>query len=82
MMGQQMMQMGMMGGNMFWMVIFWAAVLSLLVWLGLALYRRFEPHAKSPMGQPPDALALLNERLARGEISPEEYQKLLLIMRH
>lgn len=82
MMGQQMMQMGMMSGNMFWMVIFWAAVIGLLVWLGLALYRRYEPHAKSPTSQPPDALALLNERLARGEISPEEYQKLLQIMRY
>lgn len=59
---------GAMGGG----AIVFLVLLGLLVWAVVSGIRRVGP-ASSPAS---DARALLNERLARGEISVEEYRKL------
>jgi putative membrane protein len=48
------------------MVVFWGAVIFLVVWAVRSFNRPVEP--KSPA-----ALSILQERLARGEITPEEF---------
>jgi putative membrane protein len=49
------------------MVLFWAGVLALVVWgVGNLLPAR-------PLAAEPDALAIVRQRFARGEISREEY---------
>jgi uncharacterized membrane protein len=47
-------------------------LLGLLVWAVVSSMRRVGPASSSA----PDPRALLDERLARGEISVEEYRKL------
>jgi uncharacterized membrane protein len=55
------------------MVLFWAGLIALAIWLIRALF--------PPIGQPPASLTgrdlnareILDRRLARGEISREEY---------
>jgi putative membrane protein len=57
------------------MVVFWAVVIALLVWAVVSISR------SAVIKQPPSAaIRILQERLARGEISPEEFtQRLRLI---
>ncbi len=57
------------------MVVFWAVVIALLVWAVVSISR------SAVIKQPPSAaISILQERLARGEISPEEFtQRLRLI---
>lgn len=51
-----------------WHLAFWTAVGGLLVWLVIAATRgRTDPRH--------DVRATLDERLARGELSPEEYRE-------
>ena len=60
-----------MGLGLLLMVIFWAALIVLGVWLVRTLF----PHAKQPPAASYDLTAreILDRRFARGEISPEEY---------
>jgi uncharacterized membrane protein len=51
-----------------WHLAFWMLVAGLVVWLVLAVGR-------SRSGPSPDARATLDERLARGELTPEEYRE-------
>jgi uncharacterized membrane protein len=55
-------------GWMIGMMLFWVAVIGLGVWAALALSRR-DQHVV------PSARDELDRRLARGEITPEEYQR-------
>jgi putative membrane protein len=77
---------GMGSGNWWWipmiimMVAFWGAV----IWLGVALVRRNQtPQLHAPgatsMLTPskPSAQEILAERLARGEVEPDEYRQRL-----
>ena len=57
---------GFMGVGM--MVIFWAV----LIGLGYVAVRWLMERGEA--GRKPDALAILKERLARGEIEPEDYE--------
>jgi putative membrane protein len=50
------------------MLVFWAGIVVLVVWA----VRSF---ASRPVAAPPTPLEILNARLARGEISVEEYEK-------
>ena len=53
------------------MLAFWA----LLVFGGIALYRATRPDDSRPSRDNGDAQRLLDERLARGEIDPDDYTK-------
>jgi putative membrane protein len=56
------------------MLLFWGAVAALVLWL---LANRRVPQPPTPAARPdgPQARAILDERLARGELSAEEYQE-------
>ena len=58
------------------MIAFWALIIWAIYALVVGITRR--PDQASPDGQrqPGDARAILDERLARGEIDAEEYQRL------
>ena len=72
---------GMSGGAWWWMAIMMFAVLAGLIWIGITLVRHNSqiPHMQTP-GSAPLAAArqtpqeLLAERLARGEIEPDDYR--------
>jgi putative membrane protein len=63
-----------MGLGLLFMVVFWGALIGLAVWLIRALF----PSAGQPPARPTerdvDARDILDRRLARGEISQEEYE--------
>lgn len=52
------------------MVLFWVFVIALVVWLVLTLSRSQVRGSDGQSG----ALRILEERLARGEIDPEEFR--------
>ena len=52
------------------MLAFW----GLVVWGIVSLYRRNASHANSAMPSAQSAQTILNERLAKGEISEDEYR--------
>jgi putative membrane protein len=52
------------------MIVFWAVVIGVAVWAVRSFTR--EPEVKA---QKSAALGILEERYARGEISPEEFTK-------
>ena len=60
-------------GALMWvgMIVFW----GLLIWGGYALIANLT-RKPGPADGSGDAQRILDERLARGEISPEEYQRL------
>jgi len=49
------------------MIVFW----GVLIWLAVWAVRQFGPEARRPSG----ALAILEERFARGEIDREEFDR-------
>ncbi len=51
-----------------WMILFWAVILGVLY-----LIVRLVSSAGARPGQERDAMSILDERFARGEISQEEY---------
>jgi putative membrane protein len=57
------------------MLVFWGA----LAWIIVTLLRQrgshSDPRLVPPSGTSPDALLILDERLARGEIEEEEYKR-------
>jgi len=58
-------------------VAFWVALLWGIWYVVSTVSRRAGEPAR-----PDNAKAILNERLARGEITPEEYQRMRDLMRH
>jgi putative membrane protein len=72
---------GMGGGNFWWMAIMMVAFLGALIWIAVALIQRgnHSPQLQVPAASPPPAPRqtpheILAERLARGEIEPDEYR--------
>ncbi|HSH04002.1 MAG TPA: SHOCT domain-containing protein [Anaerolineae bacterium] len=65
----------MMGFGFLWMGIFWLFIIGLGIWLLSALFPKTAFFANDA-GE--SALAILNKRYARGELSKEEYET----MRH
>jgi putative membrane protein len=61
-----------MGLMMFLGVIFWAGIITLIVWVITRLTRR-QPDAR---GANPSPLDIARERYARGEITREQYEQL------
>jgi len=60
-------------GGLMWlgMILFW----GVLIWAVYALITNLT-HKPGPTDSGEDALGILDQRLAKGEISPEEYQRL------
>lgn len=56
------------------MVVFWGAVITAVVLFVRAPRGHGDEHAQAERGADP-ALAILNERFAKGEIDAEEYTK-------
>jgi putative membrane protein len=65
--------MGLLGG--LGMLLFWALIIGLLVWLVVTLTRSGQSNA-SRSAQPDSALETLRRRLAAGEITPDEFDRL------
>ena len=66
---------GMGGFGLIWMLLFWAVLILLAVWLVSMLF----PAAKKPEqddSQSVPASEILKQRYARGELSQEEYQQM------
>ncbi|GBD10626.1 hypothetical protein HRbin23_00270 [bacterium HR23] len=58
-----------MGVGLLWSLIFWGAIIFLIVWGIRTLAGRREE-------RPPDPLTLLKMRYARGEITREQYEQM------
>jgi putative membrane protein len=65
--------MGLLGG--LGMLLFWALIIGLLVWLVVTLTRSGQSNATRG-AQPDSALETLRRRLAAGEITPDEFDRL------
>jgi putative membrane protein len=76
-------------GTWWWipMMIMWIVIVGGLAWLGVVMLRRLGngPYPVSPAGSPPvtppvhrqTPQEILAERLARGEIEPDDYRRRL-----
>jgi putative membrane protein len=77
-----------MGGSWWWMSIMMFAILGGLIWVGVTLVRHGNhvPHPQTPGAPTLPARAtpqeLLAERLARGEIEPDDYRQRLNALQH
>ncbi len=71
------MGMGMGWGGMWFGGIFWLLILGLIIWIAVTLVnnsrRRDDTHYLPPKT---DALEILKQRYARGEISREEFERM------
>lgn len=65
------------------MAVMMFIVLAALVLAALAFLRHYRPehHANAPMNSPSSAIAILQERFARGELTEEEYRLRLKMLR-
>lgn len=59
--------------GMVWMVLIWAVLIGLAVWLVQALFPRPGVTGRQMAREGGDANQILDRRYARGEISREEY---------
>ena len=57
-----------------WMILFWAAVIGLVVWLVIRLTRRGGTSDRGDGRRTP--LEIARERYAKGEISREEFEQI------
>lgn len=67
------------------MAIMMLLVLGGLIWVGVALLRHSNTHEHAAVSgsldpQPPTAQQILTERLARGEIEPDDYRARLEVL--
>jgi putative membrane protein len=56
------------------MVLFWGGLIALVIWLVRSIFPVSQQTPKSPAGIEPNALEILGERYARGEITREQYE--------
>jgi putative membrane protein len=61
---------------MFFMLLFWLAIIAAIAWLGAWLFRQGRLAPPGPEAARPTALDILSERYARGEISREQYEQM------
>lgn len=64
----------------FWGLLLWGLVIVLLVYLVVRLFRPGTHQAVSASRDRDDSLTILKTRLARGEISTEEYAKMKQVL--
>jgi putative membrane protein len=55
-----------------WMIVFWGAVIALVVWV----VRRISQSASTTPGSPASPMEIARVRYARGEITREEFEDL------
>ena len=73
---------GMGGFAWLWMTLFWVFAISGIVWLVLTLARSVGPGGSGAgRAEGDSAERILGDRLARGEIDPEEYRTRLAALR-
>ena len=69
-----------MGWWMLWgglmMILFWGAIIALVIWAVQSLGRRDDGHAQSGPMPPHTPLDIARERYARGEISRDEFEQM------
>jgi putative membrane protein len=75
MMGGYSMMGGMGGVGMFFMGLLWIAVVALIAWGFISMFRIRRGVSE------PDAQEILNRRFARGEISREEFEQARAVLR-
>lgn len=63
------------------MVVFWALLIALVVWLARSAADRDQPRSAAPPAHGPTPEQLLAERFARGEIDEDEYLRRLHTLR-
>ena len=60
-------------------LVFWAGIILLIIWLVRALMANSAMHAAPAAPAPPPVFRspkeILDERLAKGEITPDDYEK-------
>jgi putative membrane protein len=56
----------------FWMVVFW----GLIIWAVCAVVTRLEGNRGRQQRDEPDALAILERRYARGELTTEQFEEM------
>jgi len=56
------------------MVLFWGGLIALVIWLVRSIFPVSQQIPKPPAGIEPNALEILGERYARGEITREQYE--------
>jgi putative membrane protein len=57
-----------------WMLVFWGAIIALIVWGARKLTERSDSGRSTT--EKPDPLDIAKERYARGEISKEEFEQI------
>lgn len=57
-----------------WMIIFWIAIIGGGIWLLATLFPRTSTSPDSEAKSKGDALAILKQRYAHGELSKEEFE--------
>jgi len=55
------------------MVLFWGGLIALVIWLVRSIFPVSQQTPKPTAGIEPNALEILGERYARGEITREQY---------
>ena len=60
------------GFSSIWMILFWIVIIGAGIWALAALFPKV--NSSPPVERGDDALEMLKERHARGEISKEEFQ--------
>jgi putative membrane protein len=58
--------------GMFWMVLFWGVIIGLIVWA----VKQFSGDRRGDSVSPETPLEIAQKRLARGEITQEEFEEL------
>ena len=56
------------------MVLFWGGLIALVIWLVRSIFPVSQQTTKTSAGIEPNALEILGERYARGEITREQYE--------
>ena len=59
------------------MVLFWGGLIVLVIWLVRSIFPVSQQTPKPPAGIEPNALEILGERYARGEITREQYEMII-----
>ena len=75
------------GGNRWWMAVMMLAILGGVIWIGVTLIRHGnhtpQTHGAAPVPPlRPTPQEVLAERLARGEIDPDDYRQRLDALKH